>query len=127
MNESADFSIKHVSRYCTQEDALFGSLTVRETIRYQIIICLQPRFAAEFNLPQTTSAADIDRIVDDLVSEFGLNGVKNTIIGTLLIKGCSGGQIRRVSVASQIVGMETRILFLDEPTSGLKRYPLFYS
>ena len=73
-------------------------------------------------MPKNTSKATIDHIVDDLIIEFGLNGVQNTIIGTPLIKGCSGGQVRRVSVASQIVGMETGILFLDEPTSGLDRY-----
>ena len=39
-------------------------------------------------------------------------------IGTPIQKGISGGQKRRVSIASQIITSPS-ILFLDEPTSGL--------
>ncbi|KAJ3360862.1 hypothetical protein HDU91_004259, partial [Kappamyces sp. JEL0680] len=97
-----------IGRYCTQEDALFGNLTVRETLD----------FSARFNLPETSTVQERNRVVKDLIEEFGLKDVENTIIGTPLLKGCSGGQVRRVSVASQIVGFEEGILFLDEPTSA---------
>ena len=76
-------------------------------------------FAAKFNLSQNTSAKAIDAAVQEVISDFGLESVENSIIGTPLRKGCSGGQVRRVSVASQIVGMDSGIIFLDEPTSGL--------
>ncbi|KAL2915623.1 hypothetical protein HK105_204808 [Polyrhizophydium stewartii] len=109
VNGQEGVPMKHVSRYCTQEDALLGSLTVYETLDY----------AARFNMPSTTTAAERRAHIDRLLAEFGLEDVRDTIVGTPLLKGCSGGQKRRVSVASQIIGNEGGILFLDEPTSGL--------
>ena len=58
------------------------------------------------------------RRVDQLLASFGLSEQADTIIGTPIRKGLSGGQKRRVSVASQLI-TAPKILFLDEPTSGL--------
>lgn len=56
--------------------------------------------------------------IDALLSSFGLADQKHTLIGTPLRKGLSGGQKRRVGVASQLI-TGPKVLFLDEPTSGL--------
>jgi ABC-type multidrug transport system ATPase subunit len=58
------------------------------------------------------------RRVNGLIESFGLRQQANSIIGTPIRKGISGGQKRRVSVASQLI-TAPKILFLDEPTSGL--------
>lgn len=65
-----------------------------------------------------SSKAARQRVVNKLISSFGLNSAANTIIGTPIRKGISGGQKRRVSVASQLI-TGPKLLFLDEPTSGL--------
>lgn len=68
--------------------------------------------------PSSVSKADRARRVDGLLASFGLQEHAHTLIGTPVRKGLSGGQIRRVGIASQLITCP-KILFLDEPTSGL--------
>ena len=58
------------------------------------------------------------RRVNELLVAFGLQNQAETIVGTPIRKGISGGQKRRLSIASQLI-TSPKILFLDEPTSGL--------
>lgn len=58
-----------------------------------------------------------DRI-QTLLESFGILNQAATLVGTPIRKGISGGQKRRVSVASQLITCP-KICFLDEPTSGL--------
>lgn len=69
-------------------------------------------------MSSTLSRKDRKELVLQLLASFGLTGCADTLIGTPLRKGISGGQKRRVSVASQLI-TAPKILFLDEPTSGL--------
>ncbi|KAJ5384071.1 Aminoacyl-tRNA synthetase class 1a anticodon-binding [Penicillium concentricum] len=101
-------TFQRVTSYVEQEDVLIGSLTVRETLK----------FAADLSLPSSVSKRQrMDRI-RTLLEAFGIQNQANTLVGTPIRKGISGGQKRRVSVASQLI-TNPRILFLDEPTSGL--------
>lgn len=99
---------RQLSSYVEQEDALIGSLTVRETVD----------FSARLSLASSVTKCERLTRVDDLLKAFGLTDQAHTLIGTPLRKGISGGQKRRASVAAQII-TEPKIMFLDEPTSGL--------
>lgn len=101
-------TMRKISCYVEQEDALVGALTVRETLT----------FAARLSLPNNIPKSERIARVEALVSSFGLSGQANTLVGTPIRKGISGGQKRRVSVAAQLI-TSPKILFLDEPTSGL--------
>lgn len=101
-------AFRQMSRFVEQEDALIGSLTVRETLYFA------SRLASTSTLPRAERAARID----GLLESFGLGRQSDTIIGTPIRKGISGGQKRRVGIASQLI-TSPKILFLDEPTSGL--------
>ncbi|QKX61298.1 uncharacterized protein TRUGW13939_08446 [Talaromyces rugulosus] len=97
-----------ITSYVEQEDALIGSLTVEETIR----------FAADLSLPGDVSKCQRRERITTLLQALGIQKQAKTLVGTPIRKGISGGQKRRVSIASQLVSCP-KILFLDEPTSGL--------
>lgn len=101
-------TFRSIASFVEQEDALIGSLTARETIE----------IAAHLSQPKSSTSAGRKAMTDQLLRAFGLNVCADTLVGTPIRKGISGGQKRRVSVASQLV-TGPKILFLDEPTSGL--------
>lgn len=104
----SDAFFRHVTAYVEQEDTLIGSLTVRETLT----------FAGRLSFKGRISSAVLADRVDNLITRLGLLGQSDHLVGTPIRKGISGGQKRRLSIASQLI-TGPRILFLDEPTSGL--------
>ncbi|CAG8712055.1 12017_t:CDS:2, partial [Ambispora leptoticha] len=100
--------IKYVSTYVMQDDALMGVLTVRENIQ----------FAADLCFPSTVSAAERRARVKGIIEEFGLDRVADSKIGTVFVRGVSGGEKRRASIATQVITLP-KVIFLDEPTTGL--------
>ncbi|TID30667.1 hypothetical protein CANINC_000734 [Pichia inconspicua] len=105
--------IRPVCSYVVQEDDhLLSAITVRETLRY----------AARLRLSKSNlSDEQKNIIVDDIILKMGLKDSANTLVGNELIKGISGGEKRRLSIAIQLIS-SPKILFLDEPTSGLDSF-----
>ncbi|KAF9124460.1 hypothetical protein BGW39_008196 [Mortierella sp. 14UC] len=98
-----------VTSYVRQDDNfLLSHLTVRETLQY----------AAELQMESSIPRADKYAKVEDIIDLLGLRECADVVIGSPAVKGCSGGQRRRVSIGIQLV-TEPSCLFLDEPTSGL--------
>lgn len=95
--------------YVSQEDSLLPALTVRQTITY----------AARLKLPSVFSVSMIHQIVSETITALKLNRCEHTLIGDgTTMRGVSGGERRRVSIAVELLA-NPRILLLDEPTSGL--------
>ncbi|KAJ3680325.1 hypothetical protein LUZ60_016603 [Juncus effusus] len=101
--------------YVTQDDTLIGTLTVRETISY----------SARLRLPDKMSREEKRALVEGTITEMGLQDCADTVIGNWHLRGISGGEKRRVSIALEIL-MRPRLLFLDEPTSGLDSASAFF-
>lgn len=100
--------LSQISAYVTQHDSsLIPNLTVRETLYYQ----------AKLRLP-VVEHKDIPKTINTLIRRTGLVDCADTLIGSEWVKGISGGEKRRVSIAIQLL-LKPKILFLDEPTSGL--------
>lgn len=104
--------IRSMTSFVTQDDdALMPSLTVRESLR----------FAAGLRLPSWMSREDKIRRAEDILYKMGLKQCADNLIGSELIKGISGGEKRRVTIAIQIL-TDPKVLLLDEPTSGLDAF-----
>ncbi|KAG9230040.1 P-loop containing nucleoside triphosphate hydrolase protein [Amylocarpus encephaloides] len=104
--------IRSVCSYvCQDDDALLPSLTVRETLR----------FAAGLRLPSFMTREQKNQRAEEVLMKLGLKDCANNIIGDANIKGISGGEKRRVSIAVQIL-TDPRVLLLDEPSSGLDAF-----
>ncbi|KAI5458646.1 P-loop containing nucleoside triphosphate hydrolase protein [Mariannaea sp. PMI_226] len=104
--------IRSVCSYvCQDDDALLPSLTVRETLQ----------FAAGLRLPSFMSKEEKNRQAEEVLLKLGLKDCADNLIGNEMIKGISGGEKRRVSIAVQVL-TNPRILLLDEPTSGLDAF-----
>ncbi|XP_052182079.1 ABC transporter G family member 15-like [Diospyros lotus] len=104
-----------VAAYVTQEDELLGTLTVRETIAY----------SARLRLPAGMSREEVNETVEGTIQEMGLLECADTLIGNWHLRGISGGEKKRLSIALQIL-MRPRLLFLDEPTTGLDSAAAFF-
>ncbi|XP_071700232.1 ABC transporter G family member 12 [Rutidosis leptorrhynchoides] len=101
--------------YVTQEDILMGTLTVKETITY----------SAKLRLPGSLSKYEVNEIVDGTIIEMGLQDCADKLIGNWHLRGISGGEKKRLSIALEILTKPT-LLFLDEPTSGLDSASAFF-
>ncbi|KAG2488296.1 hypothetical protein HYH03_013146 [Edaphochlamys debaryana] len=100
--------IKRKLGYVSQDDLLFAELTVYETLY----------FAALLRLPRTWSKADKLGRVEMVLEGLGLERCRDTIIGSQMMRGVSGGERKRVSIGHELL-INPSLLLLDEPTSGL--------
>ncbi len=104
--------IRSICSYvCQDDDALLPCLTVRENLR----------FAAGLRLPTHMSKEEKMQRAESVILKLGLRDCADILVGSQLVKGISGGEKRRVTIATQIL-TDPRILLLDEPTSGLDAF-----
>eukprot|EP00924_Labyrinthula_sp_SR-Ha-C_P001240 maker-scaffold_7-snap-gene-18.45-mRNA-1 protein AED:0.02 eAED:0.02 QI:0/0/0/1/1/1/2/0/649 len=99
--------------YVMQDDLLFPTATVRESLD----------FSARLRLPASIADDDEqrDQIVTDLIESLGLAHVQDTKVGSVNLRGVSGGERKRVAIGIELV-TNPKLLFLDEPTSGLDSF-----
>lgn len=89
-----DKEVQSLCSYVTQDDsALLPYLTVRETLR----------FAAGLRLPPRMSKEEKTRRAEDVLLRMGLKDCADVLVGNELLKGISGGEKRRVSIAIQVL------------------------
>jgi ABC-type multidrug transport system ATPase subunit/pSer/pThr/pTyr-binding forkhead associated (FHA) protein len=95
--------LKTALGYVPQDDIVHGELSVGESLAY----------TARLRLPADTTAAERAARIAGVLATLELTDWRDVRIDRL-----SGGQRKRVSIASELL-TEPSVLFLDEPTSGL--------
>jgi ABC-type multidrug transport system ATPase subunit len=104
----------NVIGYVPQDDVFYPELTVRESLFY----------SARLRLNSHTSNERIYGKIDEICRSLGLLDaragldLRDTPIGSPERKTLSGGQKKRVNLATELL-TDPLVLFLDEPTSGL--------
>ncbi|CAG8696953.1 21385_t:CDS:10, partial [Cetraspora pellucida] len=86
--------------YCTQDDIFFPYLTSRLRL---------PR--------EVPTSAKLEQ-VENVIQALNLSKCSNTKIGDARVRGVSGGERKRVSIANELL-TDPSVILLDEPTSGL--------
>jgi ABC-type multidrug transport system ATPase subunit len=56
-----------------------------------------------------------------VIVELNLTSCADTPIGNALVRGVSGGERKRTSIAMELIS-DPSVLFLDEPTTGLDAF-----
>jgi ABC-type multidrug transport system ATPase subunit len=94
--------------YVEQRDSLWGFFTVTEMLTYTACLKMPPKYS----FSQKTGR------VDEVITQMGLTKARATKIGGAMVRGVSGGEAKRISIAIGLLN-NPRIMFFDEPTSGL--------
>ncbi|PIA63632.1 hypothetical protein AQUCO_00201164v1 [Aquilegia coerulea] len=97
--------------YVRQEDLFFSQLTVRETLS----------LAAELQLPTISSVEDREEYVNNLLFRLGLVSCADSNVGDAKVRGISGGEKKRLSLACELIASPS-VIFADEPTTGLDAF-----
>lgn len=104
--------MRQLVTYVLQADLFYETLTVYEHLLFQ----------ARLRMGKTHTKQECVDQVETIMKEFGLADVRDSMIGGGdLVRGLSGGERKRLSIASEMLGTAA-IYFVDEPTSGLDSF-----
>jgi ABC-type multidrug transport system ATPase subunit/ABC-type multidrug transport system permease subunit len=106
--------LKLLANYVDQLDVHLPFLTVRETAEFACINSTVDPSVMENEMLTREAANRVERVIQLL----NLSGCANTLVGNNLVRGVSGGEKKRVTVAEALVS-NARLLCMDEISTGL--------
>ncbi|KAJ1451954.1 P-loop containing nucleoside triphosphate hydrolase protein [Pelagophyceae sp. CCMP2097] len=101
--------------YVMQKDVFFQTLTVREELWIACALRLPPG--------RDSKKQRFERF-SQLVEDLGLEAALDTKVGSATERGLSGGELKRVNIAVELVA-DPPFLLCDEPLTGLDSYRAF--
>lgn len=93
--------------YNPEDDQHFPSLTVWQTLKFSLT-----------NKTRKHDRDSIPIIIDALLKMFGISHTKNTLVGNEYVRGVSGGERKRVSIA-ETLATKSSVVCWDNSTRGL--------
>ena len=105
--EEQEKNFKGEVNYNPEDDQHFPTLTVWQTLRFALM-----------NKTKKRDSGSVPVIIDALLKMFGITHTKNTLVGNAYIRGVSGGERKRVSIAETLATKSTVVCW-DNSTRGL--------
>jgi len=99
--------------YNPEDDVHHATLTVAQTLKF----ALSTKVPAT-RLPNQSKADFQQQVLDLLLRMLGISHTKNTLVGNAQVRGVSGGERKRVSIA-EMMATRASVLAWDNSTRGL--------
>jgi ABC-type multidrug transport system ATPase subunit/ABC-type multidrug transport system permease subunit len=93
--------------YNEEDDQHFATLTVNQTLEFSLL-----------NKTKKHEKGDIPVIITALLKMFGIPHTRHTLVGDAFVRGVSGGERKRVSIAETLATKST-VVSWDNSTRGL--------
>ena len=93
--------------YNPERDSHLPSLNVWQTLKFSLLNKTQKRYKDEIKI-----------LIDALLKMFAISHTKNTLVGNEYVRGVSGGERKRVSIAETLATKSTLVCW-DNATRGL--------
>ncbi|GLT54284.1 hypothetical protein SLA2020_274950 [Shorea laevis] len=138
-HEMHEFVPQRTAAYVSQHDLHIAEMTVRETLafsarcqgvgsRYEMLAELARREKEANIRPDpdidiymkavATEGQEASVVTDYIIKILGLDVCADTMVGSQILRGISGGQRKRVTTGEMLVG-PSKVLFMDEISTGL--------
>lgn len=113
--DSHDFGNRYRGEaiYCQEDDVHHDTLTVGQTLGFALETKVPGKRPAGLSTTEFR-----DEVVDALLRMFNIEHTKNTIVGGSFIRGVSGGERKRVSIAEAMI-TGASVYSYDNSTRGL--------
>ncbi|KAH7214361.1 ABC-2 type transporter-domain-containing protein [Fusarium oxysporum] len=98
----------------TEDDIHFPTLTVNETMKF----ALQNKMPRERPEHVGKKGDFVQDMRNKILDSLGIGHTQNTLVGNEFIRGVSGGERKRVSLA-EVMATQSPLQFWDQPTRGL--------
>lgn len=95
--------MKHRFSYVMQDDIMYEDLSPYESI---------------LTTAKLAGIKEPEKKTEDVINWLGLQKCKHTRVGGDFVRGISGGERKRTSIALEVI-TDPSLIFLDEPTTGL--------